>query len=52
MKYDNKLFAEHLQGMVKIPTVSSADPEKTRVDDFKALHAYLETAYPLCRVKK
>ena len=47
MKYDNKLFAEHLQGMVKIPTVSSADPEKTRVDDFKALHAYLETAYPL-----
>jgi len=47
MKYDNALFAQHLAGMVKFPTVSSADPDKTRVDDFFALHAYLEETYPL-----
>ncbi len=47
MKYDNELFIQHLQGMVQIPTVSSADPDKTRVDDFLKLHAYLEEAYPL-----
>lgn len=47
MKYNKELYIEHLRGMVRIPTVSSADPEKTRVDDFKALHKYLEEAYPL-----
>ena len=47
MKEKNDLYIEHLKGMVQIPTVSSADPDKTRVDDFKALHAYLEKAYPL-----
>ncbi|MBQ1270289.1 MAG: peptidase M20, partial [Clostridia bacterium] len=47
MKYDNELFVKHLQGMVQIPTVSSADPDKTRVDDFLKLHEYLEEAYPL-----
>ena len=47
MKLDKDLFIKHLQGMVKIPTVSSADPEKTRVEDFFALHKYLEEAYPL-----
>ena len=47
MNYDKKLFIKHLQGMVQIPTVSSADPEKTRVEEFLKLHAYLEEAYPL-----
>ncbi len=47
MKYDKELFTKHLQGMVQCPTVSSADPEKTRVDDFLAFHKYLEEAYPL-----
>lgn len=47
MNYDKELFVRHLQGMVQIPTVSSADPEKTRVDDFFKLHAYLKEAYPL-----
>lgn len=47
MKYDNNLYAKHLQEMVQFPTVSSVDHEKTRVDDFKNLHAYLEEAYPL-----
>ena len=47
MKYDKELFVKHLQGMVQIPTVSSADPEKTRVDDFLKLHEYLAEAYPL-----
>ncbi|MBQ1530639.1 MAG: M20/M25/M40 family metallo-hydrolase [Solobacterium sp.] len=47
MKFDKDLFIRHLQGMVQIPTVSSSDPEKTRVEEFKKLHAYLEEAYPL-----
>ena len=47
MKYDKELFVKHLQGMVQIPTVSSSDPEKTRVEEFLKLHAYLEEAYPL-----
>ena len=34
MQYDKDLFVKHLQGMVQIPTVSSADPEKTRVEEF------------------
>ena len=47
MKYDQKVFAEHLQGMVQIPTVSSADPGKTRVEEFRKLHDYLSETYPL-----
>ena len=47
MKYDKDLYAAHLAGMVQCPTVSSVDPEKTRVPEFQKLHAYLETAYPL-----
>ncbi len=47
MNYDKELFAKHLQGMVQIPTVSSADPEQTRVEEFRKLHDYLEVAYPL-----
>jgi carboxypeptidase PM20D1 len=47
MKYNKDLFIEHLSGMVRIPTVSSADPEKTRVEEFEKLHKYLEEAYPL-----
>ena len=47
IQYDKDLFVRHLQGMVQIPTVSSADPEKTRVEEFQKLHAYLEEAYPL-----
>ncbi len=47
MNYDVNRFIEHLQGMVRIPTVSSADPEKTRTEEFLKLHAYLEEAYPL-----
>ena len=39
MNYDKERFVRHLQGMVQIPTVSSADPEKTRVEEFKKLHA-------------
>ncbi len=47
IKYDKNRYIEHLQGMVRIPTVSSADPDKTRVEEFRKLHAYLEEAYPL-----
>ena len=47
ISYDKERFIRHLQAMVQIPTVSSADPEKTRVEEFEKLHKCLEEAYPL-----
>ncbi len=47
MEFSNKKIAEHLAEMSKFPTVSSVDPEKTRVQDFLDMHKYLETAFPL-----
>ena len=44
MKYNTELYAAHLAGMVQCPTVSSVDPEQTRVPEFQKLHAFLETA--------
>ncbi len=41
------LFASHLAGMIKCPTVSSPDPEKIKTEDFFALHTCLEETYPL-----
>ncbi len=46
LNLNNELYVEHLREMCKFPTVSSADPEKTRVKDFMDLQAYLEKAYP------
>jgi len=51
LKDKKETFISHLQGMVQIPTVSSSDPEKTRVEEFLKLHAYLEKAYPLVHQK-
>ncbi len=51
MKYDTALFTEHLQKMCRIPTVSSADPEKTRVSDFLKLHEVLKECWPLVHEK-
>ncbi|MBQ1887770.1 MAG: M20/M25/M40 family metallo-hydrolase [Firmicutes bacterium] len=51
MKYDTALFAEHLQKMCRIPTVSSADPDKTRVSDFLELHKVMEECWPLVHEK-
>ena len=47
MKLDNDLFVKHLQGMVRIPTVSSVDPDKIDKEAFLKLHKYLEETYPL-----
>ena len=47
ISYDKNLFIKHLQDMVRVPTVSSADPEKTRTEEFRKLHAVLEEDYPL-----
>ena len=47
MEYNTDLFVEHLRGMVQIPTVSSADPEKMDTPAFLKLHDYLEKTYPL-----
>lgn len=51
MKYDVDKFVSNLSGMVKIPTVSSADPEKTDVPAFLELHKYLEKTWPLVHNK-
>ncbi len=42
-----KLYAEHLSGMVKFPTVSYVDEEKVDYETFYGLHKYLEETYPL-----
>ena len=34
MRYDKELYAKHLQGMVRFPTVSNADPEKVDWETF------------------
>ena len=47
MRYDKELYAKHLQGMVRFPTVSNADPEKVDWETFLGLHKYLEETYPL-----
>ena len=47
ISYDKERFIRHLQAMVQIPTVSSADPELTRVEEFEKLHRCLEENYPL-----
>lgn len=47
ISYDKERFIRHLQEMVRIPTVSSADPEQTRVEEFRKLHECLEKNYPL-----
>lgn len=39
-------YVEHLQGLVRIPTVSCADPTSEKYAPFDELHKYLETIYP------
>lgn len=46
MKYDGKLYAEHLQSLCRFATVSNEDPEKMDWKEFVRLHAYLEETYP------
>lgn len=47
MKDNTELYVRHLSGMVQIPTVSSADPEKMDLPAYFALHKYLEETWPL-----
>ncbi len=47
MILNNELFAKHLQGMIKYPTISSVDPEKIDKQAFLDFHKYLEETYPL-----
>lgn len=41
------LYAQHLSGMVKFPTLSNTDEDKVDYDVFYAFHEYLEKTYPL-----
>lgn len=43
----NPQYVEHLQGLIRIPTVSNADEDKVNYDNFFLLHKYLEDTYPL-----
>ncbi len=47
----NEKYVEHLQGMVRIPTVSNADPSKMDFGQFEKFHQYLEEAYPAIHKK-
>jgi len=38
--------AERLAGSLRIPTISHEDPAASDADAFRALHAYLQTAFP------
>lgn len=51
MTYDNDLFVAHLQGMVRIPTVSHPDPEAMDWGAFGRLHDYLAATWPLVHQK-
>ena len=46
MRYDKELYAKHLQGMVRFPTVSNADPERSTGETFLGSTEYLEETYP------
>jgi len=45
--YNTDTLAAHLQGMIRIPTVSHPDCADMDFDRFRELHAYLEATYPL-----
>ena len=47
----NEKYVEHLQGMVRIPPVSNADPSKMDFGQFEMFHQYLEEAYPAIHKK-
>ena len=47
MTCHEELFIRHLQEMVRIPTVSHADPSQTDWSKFKELHRCLEKNWPL-----
>lgn len=47
MQFDNQAILTRFQGMVQIPTLSSADPAKVDLAPFLAFHKYLEETYPL-----
>ncbi|MCF0150842.1 MAG: M20/M25/M40 family metallo-hydrolase [Firmicutes bacterium] len=51
LKYDPQLYTEHLIKMCQVPTVSSADHDKTRVAEFEKLHKVLEECYPTVHKK-
>ncbi|MCF0151223.1 MAG: M20/M25/M40 family metallo-hydrolase [Firmicutes bacterium] len=42
-----RLYAEHLSGMVKYPTLSNVDEDKVNYQAFYDFHKYLEETYPL-----
>lgn len=51
LKYNNDLYVEHLIKMCQVPTVSSADHDKTRVEEFQKLHKVFEECYPTIHKK-
>ena len=48
---DKQLFAEHLSGMVRCPTISCEDESKMDFKPFQDLQQYLEETYPLVHQK-
>lgn len=47
----NKTYVEHLQGMIRIPTISDEDDSRVDFSRFEEFHRYLEDTYPLIHQK-
>jgi len=47
MSISREACVEHLQGIVRFPTVSRPDPDTMDFAPFHAMHKYLEESYPL-----
>lgn len=51
MDQNSSRYVEHLQGMVRIPTVSNPDSSKMDWAKFREFHEYLRTTWPLVHSK-
>ena len=51
VKLEINKYIEHLQGMVRFPTISKYDPNAMDLNAYFGLHNYLENAYPLIHTK-
>lgn len=47
----NETYVKHLQGMVRIPTLSNSDMEKMDFSQFAKFHDYLAETYPVLHEK-
>ncbi len=49
MRYDTRLYTEHLSRMVRFPTISRLNADEMDIEAYTGLIDYLDEAYPLIR---